>query len=341
LDFEQLIDLTPLVKADFTDEIRADFYDFQLEVGFLPGTQFRYQLPKHVSVLMIEYNRDAFDEAGVDYPSKDWDRDDYAEALMALTKKGADGSVEQFGGFIPAWSWDRLWPHLVSFGGHFADPDDRTKCLLGTKATQEALEWVRARMWDDNSLAQPLQIEGQSGHDVFASATCASAEAITTHLERIVRDTEFPWDVGWLPRDPAKRGGYGGSDGWGVYKGVEKRANLDAAWEFLMFLTGPVYQELLLIPTNRTPIPARRSLFDRFMQINRDRDPELEDVNLEGLLDMMVEEDYLKADPDTFKIQAAAQEIVNPALEQVFVTGTAPVSVVGDTCSEVEAVQAG
>jgi len=339
VDRGQMIDLSPLVEADLTDEILSDFYDFQLEAGILPGTQFRFQLPKHVFVLMVEYNKDAFDEAGVDYPAKDWDHDDYAETLMALTKKTDDGTVEQFGGYIPAWSWDRLWPHLRSFGGHYADPDDRAKCLMDTPESQEGFEWVRARMWDDNSLAQQLQVEKQSEHDVFVAGTCVTAEGITTHLDRVANDTEFAWDIGWLPRGPVQRAGYGGGNGWGVYKGVEERGNLDAVWEFLKFLTGPVFQKLILEPTSRTPIPMRKSLFDEFVRQNRQRTPELEGVNLESLLDMMVEEDFLKADPDTFKNQAAAEEIINPVLEQVFITGTAPVSALGDIRPEVEAVQ--
>jgi multiple sugar transport system substrate-binding protein len=339
-DRGQLIDLNPLVERDLTAADIDDFYGFQWKGLVLPGTNFRHMMPKHIFVLMVEYNKDAFDEAGVPYPTKDWDHDDYQQVLAAMTKRASDGSVERFGGYIPAsGTGERLWSHVASFGGGFADMNDRTKCLMGTPESQAAFEWVRARMWDENTLIQSLQLEGRGEHDVFVDKTCAMVEGITTHLHRVVKDTDFAWDMTWLPKGPAKRTGFAGANGWGVYKGVETRGNKEGVWEFLKFATGPVFQEMQLIPTSRTPIPARRSLYTKFVEINRERLPELNDVNLEGLYDMMIEPGFLEADPGTFAKHAAALEIITPALEQVYITGTAPVSLLGEICSQIEREQ--
>ncbi|GLQ56407.1 ABC transporter substrate-binding protein [Devosia nitrariae] len=51
--------------------------------------------------IMINYNRDLFDAAGVAYPSRDWTWEEFREVAKALTVKDASGNVSQFGYEVP------------------------------------------------------------------------------------------------------------------------------------------------------------------------------------------------------------------------------------------------
>jgi ABC-type glycerol-3-phosphate transport system substrate-binding protein len=110
----------------------------------------------------------------VDYPSPEWDENDYAEALRKLTKKADDGTIEMLGGFLPPNS-QRLWPHVRAWGGNFTDEETRTKCLLREDPAQEALEWIRSLMWDENVIAQQLQVEDMNGYEALMNERVAMA----------------------------------------------------------------------------------------------------------------------------------------------------------------------
>lgn len=54
-----------------------------------------YGVPVNIASLALYYNKDLFDEAGIDYPNDDWTWDDLEEAAIALSKE-VDGE-QQYG----------------------------------------------------------------------------------------------------------------------------------------------------------------------------------------------------------------------------------------------------
>lgn len=60
--------------------------------------------------IMVNYNRDLFDKAGIAYPKRDWTWDEFREAAKKLTVKDSAGNTTQFGYEVPnqnfsAQSW--------------------------------------------------------------------------------------------------------------------------------------------------------------------------------------------------------------------------------------------
>jgi len=94
---DQLLDLQPLVDADFPD---ADtrFIDFAWEQMWNPYKEIRMAMLADLDITSLYYDKRAFDEAGVDYPSLEWDVADYTQAATALTVADASGSVTRWGG---------------------------------------------------------------------------------------------------------------------------------------------------------------------------------------------------------------------------------------------------
>jgi ABC-type glycerol-3-phosphate transport system substrate-binding protein len=96
------LDLYPLVNTDTTIN-RDDFYpsvwqSFQWDGGM-------WAIPVTVDAVMIFYDEEAFDDAGLAYPDEAWTMYDYEFAVRTLTRFNDDGSTE-----MPGW---------INSGGEF------------------------------------------------------------------------------------------------------------------------------------------------------------------------------------------------------------------------------
>jgi multiple sugar transport system substrate-binding protein len=281
-----------------------------------------------------------FDEAGVSYPTPEWTHEDYSNALEKLTVRDDGGNITRWGGFVPAWSYDRIIPKVIAWGGNAVDPETYTKSHLGDEPAQEAFEWVRSRMWDENTIAQQLQVENRNGYDSMLGKLVAMAEEGTSHLVRVGKNFEGNFDIAHHPQGPASRASLGGTNGYAVYTGTEERGNLEESWRVMQFLVSPDFQRGQLASESRTIVPARLSVIPDFIASIRSQAPALENINAEVILEAL-EEGYPKAiDPETFKNHAAAAEVINPALEKIFIVGDAPVSLLADLKDDIEATQA-
>jgi len=77
----------------------SDFAPTLFQQGSYEGT-INY-IPTSWNNIMINYNRDLFDAAGVAYPERGWTWDQFRETARALTVKDESGTVTQFGYEVP------------------------------------------------------------------------------------------------------------------------------------------------------------------------------------------------------------------------------------------------
>ena len=90
-----ILPLDPFIEAD-SDVTLDDFYPALVD-------QFRVQgqlwgLPAEITPMIIEYNRDLFDEFGVDYPALGWTMDNFVDLAIDTTE--GDGEFKTWG-FVP------------------------------------------------------------------------------------------------------------------------------------------------------------------------------------------------------------------------------------------------
>jgi multiple sugar transport system substrate-binding protein len=118
----------------------TDFFDQALE-------PFRWQgtltcIPQNLSSLVVYYNRDLFDRAGVPRPTEDWTWDDFLQAARALTRDTrGSGRVDQYG-LGTEVSIFRLAPFVWQNGGELVDdPRAPTRLTLDAPRTREAMQW--------------------------------------------------------------------------------------------------------------------------------------------------------------------------------------------------------
>ena len=338
-DRQQLLNLNPLVKRDFKPVDVADFQKAQWDSVVMPGNpDYRFAIPKHLWMGFLYYDKDAFDEVGVKYPDKNWGRDEYVSALTKLTRKGT-GQTDRWGGYIPATSYDRVYTHVVGDGGHMVDPKDITKAKFHEPAALGAFEWLRSLLWDKNVLIQRGQYDKEDSYTLFSQGRLAMIEEGTSFFYNQAESMKHRWDIMHLPKDTKERGAHLSSNAYSVYTGVEQRGAKDAAWTFMKFLGSPEYQRMMLQAKSRAIVPARKSVMPEYAKTMRSQDSRLSNVKIE-LVQEAIDMGYHHAvEAESFQNQVAAQEALSPALNDIFVKGVAPVSILRETARLVEQTQ--
>ena len=137
-DHGMLLDLAPYASRV---GVTLEDYDSTVLAAFRRGRAV-YALPTGFSPLVVVYNKDMFDRAGLPTPADDWTWDDFLERAKQLTRDSdGDGSIDQWGTdvdhrvtFWLAWLW--------AGGGDVLCADGRraTGCL-DSPATISALRW--------------------------------------------------------------------------------------------------------------------------------------------------------------------------------------------------------
>ncbi|MEM9952203.1 MAG: extracellular solute-binding protein [Chloroflexota bacterium] len=109
------LDIAPLLNAD-PDANVDDFYPVLLQsMQWDNGT---WGLPMTASVQVVVYDQNAFDEAGVPYPSTSWTLSDFTNAGATLAEVDADGRIVTPGFF----SFDTAGLFASLLDSDFSDP---------------------------------------------------------------------------------------------------------------------------------------------------------------------------------------------------------------------------
>ncbi len=90
--------------------------------------------------IMINYNRDLFDKAGVAYPARGWTWDQFREVAKSLTVKDGSGTVTQFGYEVPSQNFF-VQPWFFSNGTGVLTPDWTASNMLDPKVA-ETLQYL-------------------------------------------------------------------------------------------------------------------------------------------------------------------------------------------------------
>jgi multiple sugar transport system substrate-binding protein len=332
----QVVDVEPLVKKDYTTEDLKDFYDWQWRDFVMPWlNNIRFGMPRYVNIMFLWYRKDLFDQAGVKYPTNDWTHDDYADAARKLTVKDSAGKIKQYGLAFPAWNWDRYWYKPVIWGGHTVDPTDNTKAVFDSEQALSSLEWSRKLMWDDKVMLQPLDIQMGAFRLFFPTGIMAMAEdgIYPFEMDDVVQG-KFPWAYAHTPKGPnGQRKVLGTTDGAALWKGTK---NLEQAWALTKWIAGPENQ-LAAVVKAAGRVPVRHSVLKQWKDIVPQTRPNLKDVNVNVAIEAM--EMGYPSGREFFKDNISAADLIRPALEKVYITGGTPVTYMKEVAQQVTTAQ--
>jgi multiple sugar transport system substrate-binding protein len=175
----------PLTVAD-PDAYRGSL----LEAYSADGVQ--YALPSSFSTVVLYYNKDLFDAAGLDYPSSDWTWADEEAAAVALT----DQAAGVWGDHQPV-SFYEFYKVLAQNGGEFLNADG-TAVAFNTPEGIEAAQWLVGK----SGTTMPTIEQGQGTPD-FDTNLFKDGKLAMLHtgiwVFGAVADVPFGWDIAVEP----------------------------------------------------------------------------------------------------------------------------------------------
>ncbi|HEY0603644.1 MAG TPA: sugar ABC transporter substrate-binding protein [Herpetosiphonaceae bacterium] len=251
----QVLDLKPYVDADPSITL-DDFYDQPLRELSHDGKL--YGLPRDVSTLVVYYNADLFQAAGITTPKElveqgawDWN------ALLDSARQLTDPARGQYG---VGWgnSWGLGWGYFVPAAGGKLFNAEGTACALNSPETIAAAQFART------FYAEKLRPTGglDTLENLFNAGRVGMMWSGRWTTPSIRRDARFNWDVAEMPAGKQRSTWLF----WGAYLINARTANPDAAWHVLKQLTGE--ESMGKTADLGLTIPARKSqaAVDRFLK---------------------------------------------------------------------------
>ncbi|WEG08774.1 sugar ABC transporter substrate-binding protein [Microbacterium horticulturae] len=233
----------------------------------------QYALPTSFSNVVLFYNKDLFDKAGVDYPTADWTWADEKAAAEKLTDKKAG----VWGDYQPV-TYNEYYKAVQQAGGSFLSSDGKTTAF-DSEAGKAAAEWIAGK----SGTVMPTAADGAGTAD-FDTNLFKDGKLAMWHtgiwMISLVGDLPFGWDIAVEPGDAQKASATfsnavvvsdasnhkEAAQKWAEYLSSSKEmvgVRLDAGWEL-----PAISDESLLQPyLEQTPPANRKAVFDALENI--------------------------------------------------------------------------
>jgi multiple sugar transport system substrate-binding protein len=201
--------------------------------------------------MLLFYNKDLFDEAGLAHPTDDWTRETLLEAAKALTRRDKLGRITQVG-ILPYTPYSWVW----SAGGRFSD-DAMGATYFSDPKTIDALEFFEGlrNRWHVSTRNMSVSGGDPSAVDLFQKGNVAMAISGPWMLSTYMGIRDFEWDIALFPKGPAGRQTRYAGGGFVIASTCRHKKE---AWELLKYLTGT--EVGISLGEEFTDIPARRSV---------------------------------------------------------------------------------
>lgn len=196
-DFGMLADVTNLY-----DDVESNYYEnhfSDISRSNVSGSdgQF-YGVPKDKDNILLVYNKEMFDAAGVAYPTDDWTWDDLVDASQKIyDKTGKYGYM--------AYNDDQIgyWSFVYQAGGHILTAD-RTKSGYTNPGSVKAMEFYVNLQKEDWCPTQTYFTETAPGTAFFSEAGAMYLEG-NWNLPQLMEnypEMRGKWDLAKLPKCP-------------------------------------------------------------------------------------------------------------------------------------------
>jgi multiple sugar transport system substrate-binding protein len=277
----------------------ASFYDAPLEAFRFDGENLAC-MPQNLSSLVVYYNVDLFDAAGLDRPQAGWNWDDFLHAAQTLTEGDVYGL-----GFEPRII--RLAPFVWSRGGELVDDDGRPTVLTVEEGpAREALDWFLDLSLEHRVVPPDREELSEDSEARFMRGRLGMYLQSRVVVPTLRNIDGFTWDVAPLPTAPdGVPASILHTDAYCMAAGSNHH---DEAWRLIEFAMGPRGQEILAL-SGRT-VPSRRDVATSDMFLEPDHPPASSHVFLDAA-------DHLRRTPRTASWARVEKEAYS-ALTELF-----------------------
>lgn len=254
-DVSAILNMEPFFASD--SDLSAE--------GFYALEQFTYQgrvwgIPGNITVNVMNYNKDLFDAAGLDYPSAAWTTSDFMHLATTLTQ--GEGENKQYG-YLPGYDEvDDLVVMIDRLGGDvFDDSVEPPRLVLNNRNAIEAVRWyTNLPAFSANAISEWRAGDARLSGEERQALIAQGRVAIWSDPWGKLGTKDLNVGVAPLPLGPhsAEGSGYQSVDGFFISaqsspEGSSRRADArQACWNWIAFLTQQ--------PNIAYGLPARREV---------------------------------------------------------------------------------
>ena len=231
-DFGILADLTDLYDGEAPNYYQEHFSE--ISIGNASGSDGRmYGVPKDKDNVLLIYNKEMFDQAGVSYPDETWTWDDLTAASQQIyDKTGKYGYM--------AYNDEQLgyWNFVYQNGGYILD-ENNVYAGYTDPATVDAIKFYVDLQKNDWCPKQAYFAETQPGTAFFSEVGAMFLEGSWNLLANLDNypDMVGKWDVAVLPKcpNPARGDGRAVISNGLCYSTAARGKNLEVVKDVLRF----------------------------------------------------------------------------------------------------------
>lgn len=232
LSMDAIADIDSFCTTDADREWLNGFYD-----GFMMNSrdgETTYGIPWQRSTIVLYYNKDAFEAAGLDpeQPPKTWDELKEDAKKLTITE---NGQTTQYGIQIPSdgYAYWMLQTFCVEQNGFNLMNETGTETYYDDERTAKGLEFWKS-LADDGSMPEGIVAWATTPSD-FLEGKTAMMYHTTGNLTNVKNNASFNFGVAMLPANES----YGSPTGGGnfyIFKGVSEERQ-QAAFDFIKWMT--------------------------------------------------------------------------------------------------------
>lgn len=197
-----------------------------------------WSIPFQRSTPIMYYNRDAFEEAGLDPDSPPETWEELVEMGQQLTVTNDAGRVERYGVMIPnetfgAWLFEGL---VIQAGGILHDPDDGCTVHADDPDTREALQFL-VDLGEEHGIAPEGIVRWGTTPNDFVAGNTAMMYHSTGSLGFVRDNADFEFGTAFQPQGERYGVPTGGANFY-LFSGQDPEQR-EATWTFIKWMTSP------------------------------------------------------------------------------------------------------
>ncbi|KEZ91008.1 ABC transporter substrate-binding protein [Lacrimispora celerecrescens] len=287
----------------------SGFNQTALEAFKYDGKQFG--IPNSFSNVVLIYNKDLFDKAGVSYPTDDWTWTELSEAAKKIRALSAD----TYGLYRPL-SFHEFYKGVKQNGGSLLSEDGKN-FTVNLPQNVETLEIMSDWVTGSNVMPSDAQMGGMGDWDLFKSGRLGMIVTGIWAFSDFTDNCDFAWDVAVEPGNTAKATHFFSN----AYVVNKETANPEAAAALAAFLAGSKEAAQIRVDASwELPPVTYQDVLDSYLKVTP---PENREAVFKSL-------DYLVT-PPVVKQQSEMQEIISKHLNNA-VSGNASAKDALDAC---------
>src|SRR5690606_22097906 len=305
-----LLDLTPLFGNFDTSALNKN----ALEAFRADGKQ--YGLPASFSNVVLFYNKDLFDQAGIDYPTSSWTWADVNAAAEKIRALGKD----IFGIYQPVQFWE-FYKTVRQNGGGLMN-DDMTAFTVDRPENVETLQHLVDRILKTNVMPTEAQMAGMGDWDLFKSGRLGMLVTGIWAFPDFASNITFNWDIEVEPGNKQKATHFF-SNGLVINKDSKVA---EAAFEWVKFMSASREAAMIRVEAGwELPAVTYEDVEQKYPQVTP---PDNKKAVFESL-------DYLVT-PPVVEQNAEMTDIINLHLQAAAMGAKSPADALRDAQAELE-----